>query len=559
MNSFLSSLKLQLLLILVTIQVQAQALQTSTTQLVFGATFETQTDSLPLVLINPSLETIQVSAVFMAPVYGEMPFSCQDTSVLLPSSDSITLWIRFRPRHNILNNAELILRTCTQGNCYTGFNRIDLRGQGRYSLSYYNSTENLSEQPLKNALKTRISSPYTSQSYNAARDFMFMTLDNKAVNGQGALVNTLTCVYTGRTITGYSSRTQAQNSPYNFNTEHTWPQSLFNENLPMRSDLFHLFPTDIAANGSRANYAFGNPTTPYQSVSINAPSILGSNNLYQPRTAQRAGTARAMMYFILRYQNYSNFFTSQESILRDWHTQFPPDSIERKRCQDISTFQSNRNPFIDYPQFIERIASLSAVTSTASAQYQIQTPGNIHFAKVYPDSVYEVFYPIVNTGNVAINLSNFQLSHPNLSFFAGGSSVNLDPGDAHEVGIRYSVSTSPIFSQELFSFTRTGSASPTNVVIQASAALGFKEDLRTPSITLFPNPTHGLIYLKTNQNITSTTYRIIDLQGRIKFEEDLNKHLDEAELNISHLPPGLYFIEISKENYLIFRSRIYRY
>ena len=42
-----------------------------------------------------------------------------------------------------------------------------------------------------------------------------------------------------------------------FNTEHTFPQSFFSQNLPMRSDLFHIFPTLATANSERANFPFG--------------------------------------------------------------------------------------------------------------------------------------------------------------------------------------------------------------------------------------------------------------------------------------------------------------
>jgi hypothetical protein len=53
------------------------------------------------------------------------------------------------------------------------------------------------------------------------------------------------------------------------------------------------------------------------------------------------------------------FFAPQESILRNWCQQFPPDSIDKKRNNDIFSYQKNRNPFIDHPEFLERIYSLA--------------------------------------------------------------------------------------------------------------------------------------------------------------------------------------------------------
>lgn len=39
-----------------------------------------------------------------------------------------------------------------------------------------------------------------------------------------------------------------------FNREHSIPQSWFNKKSPMRSDLFHVYPTDGYVNNKRSNY-----------------------------------------------------------------------------------------------------------------------------------------------------------------------------------------------------------------------------------------------------------------------------------------------------------------
>ena len=63
------------------------------------------------------------------------------------------------------------------------------------------------------------------------------------------------------------------------------------------------------------------------------------------------------MYFVIRYQDYSSHFAGSETVLRQWHNAFPVDAIDRKRNNDIYAAQNNRNPFIDYPQFEERITN----------------------------------------------------------------------------------------------------------------------------------------------------------------------------------------------------------
>jgi endonuclease I len=44
------------------------------------------------------------------------------------------------------------------------------------------------------------------------------------------------------------------------------------------------------------------------------------------------------------------------STLKDWHEEDPVDDFERHRNEVIYTdYQSNRNPFIDHPEYVEQI------------------------------------------------------------------------------------------------------------------------------------------------------------------------------------------------------------
>ncbi|HYE77662.1 MAG TPA: endonuclease, partial [bacterium] len=316
----------------------AQTLTVSGPQISFGTTTELAPVARTLTVSNPTASPITVTDAHLFGTYGQPAFGVTPATFTVAPGGSQTITVTFAPLHNIAHNSELVLVTDRLGAV-----RVDLLGQGHYSRSYYNNTENLSEQALLDALKQITTAGHNALGYNTGRDRMFMTIDNKRVNGQGASVNTLECIYTGRQITGYTSRSAAQNQ--GFNTEHTWPQSLFSSANPMQSDLHHLFPTDDAANNSRSNNPFGIATQPYRNDNINAPSHLGNNNRYEPRDPQKGRTARAMLYFVTRYQNYSGYFNSQQSILRQWHHQFPVTQVDRRRNDDVLTAQGNRNPF----------------------------------------------------------------------------------------------------------------------------------------------------------------------------------------------------------------------
>ena len=252
---------------------QAQTLQANKTQLAFGNATEIAPATQQITISNPLNYAVNVKNIRFFTVYGEPAFSVPNTfPINIPAGGSQTLTVTFSPLHNIGHNSEMVIETDSHG----GNLAIDLTGQGKYSKPYYNNSENKSEEQLKLALKGIISSPYTSFGYNTARDKMYMEVDNWKVNGRGATVNTLECIYTGRVASGYTDRTHLFNT-FNINAEHTFPQGKFNEAEPMRSDIHHLFPSDEAANGSRSNYPFGVATTPYVNDNINTPSHLGSN------------------------------------------------------------------------------------------------------------------------------------------------------------------------------------------------------------------------------------------------------------------------------------------
>ncbi|MFN5704299.1 MAG: endonuclease I family protein, partial [bacterium] len=331
----------------------------SKNSIAFNATNELSIDSVTFYVKNNSTDAIKIDSLVFFKTYSSYAFSSKFNRVTINAKDSAAVKIYFHPKHNILHNSELLI--ITEPSAYSI--SIDITGQGKYSKTYYNQTENKTEDALKAALKTTITAGYVSLGYNSARDKMFMEFDNQKINGQGASVNTLECVYTGRKAVGYTDRTDAQNSA-NFNTEHTFPQGFFNQDEPMRSDLYHLFPTDANANNSRGNFPFGIASTPYQNDATNFPSHLGSNNLYEPRDVHKGNVARAMMYFVIRYSDYANHFAPQENILRAWHNQYTPSEIEKKRNDAIAILQKNRNPFIDYPQFNERITKIIGTSNT---------------------------------------------------------------------------------------------------------------------------------------------------------------------------------------------------
>lgn len=161
-----------------------------------------------------------------------------------------------------------------------------------------------------------------------------------------------------------------------WNREHLWPRSRGNVEQagPDDSDLFHVVPTDVDVNEERGNRIFDWSATGDPSYRIPAhplaPQVSADSNSWQPAPAERGDIARAMFYMAVRYNGSEPATTDLELVayppsgpqmgnlnaLLQWHFEDPPDEAERARNDRIyTTYQGNRNPFIDDPDFATRI------------------------------------------------------------------------------------------------------------------------------------------------------------------------------------------------------------
>lgn len=147
------------------------------------------------------------------------------------------------------------------------------------------------------------------------------------------------------------------------NTEHTWPQSKGSRREPFRGDLHHLFPTDSRANSMRGNHPFGEvdgravsaSCTVSQTGMIIDPETGRTTGRrgYQPPLEHRGNVARALFYAAGFYDK--NISLMEEYYLKKWHTEDPVDAEEVERNDKIEEAQGNRNPYIDFPELVDRI------------------------------------------------------------------------------------------------------------------------------------------------------------------------------------------------------------
>jgi len=406
---------------LLTSKAIAQSILVSPASLNFGIKNELNNDSLSVQISNTGSTEANLKLSIPFRIYGTKPFSIRDSILNLPAGQSKTIWVKCRIKHNTPNPAALIIQSPWQES--GGDHYVELKCQGRYSSTYYNASENLEQEALKQSLKSTIGANYNGFSYDVARDKMYGSIDN--------INDSVTCIYTGRKA---RFNTRAGAASNNFNCEHTFPQSLFNQDLPMRSDLHHLFSTDDAANNSRGNLPFGIAIPPLVAVSTNAPSKNGGG-FYEPRLEQKGATARAMLYFVTRYEDYANYFAPQQAILLKWHRDYPPSQLEKARNQSIFSQQANRNPFVDYPQLADRIQTFTA-PSQALPEKKLMVSDSVLYTTESGNSIPENLQLVVwNEGNQAVQLQNIRFLR-NYFILNGNSNPVLAANSA--ISLRFS-------------------------------------------------------------------------------------------------------------------------
>ncbi|MCM1034173.1 MAG: endonuclease [Paludibacter sp.] len=187
---------------------------------------------------------------------------------------------------------------------------------------------------------------------------------------------------------GYSFR-GVWDSGKTWNREHTWPQSKgANSGIPMGHDMQSVRPTRTAVNSSRGNTAYGESNGYYDPNEI---AIQNSNYNSRNKGTYRGDCARVVLYdYIVYGQNdsYKNalyngnaqllsklgksgVFESAEILLK-WHMQDPPSLTEMVRNDGAQTYQGNRNPFIDYPEFAIMVLANEVTTYKVTSNQTMQ-------------------------------------------------------------------------------------------------------------------------------------------------------------------------------------------
>jgi endonuclease I len=186
----------------------------------------------------------------------------------------------------------------------------------------------------------------------------------------------------------------------NYNREHRWAKSYgFPDDSSSSwayTDIHHLIVANSGYNSARNNRYFdhcADSCTEYPTDLTNGigggsgvypgNSNWGKGDRWEVWGFRKGDVARALLYMDVRYEGGTNTFGAPEPdlvmtnnpaliqttgtnttgtaylgllcVLVEWHRADPPDEQERLRNALVQTFQNNRNPFVDHPEWADTL------------------------------------------------------------------------------------------------------------------------------------------------------------------------------------------------------------
>lgn len=258
----------------------------------------------------------------------------------------------------------------------------------------------------------------------------------------------------------------------NYDREHTWPNSYGfpNDgatNYPF-SDCHGLMLADGGYNSSRGNKPYracpsgciekptdvnggtGGGTGIYPGHSNWSSGVAGAAGAWETWDGRRGDVARALFYFDLRYEggahgvtgasepdlrltddealiaasntgaNESIAYMGMLSVLLQWHVEDPVDARELARNDVVYSFQGNRNPFVDHPEW--------AALAFGGAPALGGTPASINLASGGAQAL-SLNGGIGHAGNLYFLAGTTEGTVPGFDF--GGQHIPLNPFGAY--------------------------------------------------------------------------------------------------------------------------------
>jgi endonuclease I len=241
---------------------------------------------------------------------------------------------------------------------------------GQVPVGYYDSSKGLSGTSLKAALHSIVIRNHKRIPWESSAIESWSVLYKSDEDPQNP--GNVIMVYTGQSIKAHDSIGHHQ-----WEREHIWARSHgdFDDIQIPKCDLHNLKPVDGSFNGPAGKWYkdYDKGGIPFKKDGIETECFT-DNDSWEPREEDKGDIARILFYMDVRYEGGKEGLDLQLidevntvlktdsgkvgsygklSTLLEWNQLDPVDDFERNRNEVIYSYQKNRNPFIDHPEFAD--------------------------------------------------------------------------------------------------------------------------------------------------------------------------------------------------------------
>ena len=457
--------------------------------------------------------------------------------------------------------------TCTGGPLY---NNTSTNGNATTTATantgepagYYSNASGKSCDVLKTALKSITINGMTPRSYGDLWGQYIVTDIKPREVGSGSS-NVIWDVYSDK---------PSATDPYNFtpvtnqcgsysgegqcyNREHSFPQSWFTTGTSVGpgTDYHHIFPTDGKVNAVRSSYIYGEVAvatiTSLNGSKLGSSAIAGfSGPVFEPIDEYKGDLARAFLYMVTRYEDDMPTWGAQSSnatqaidankypsvdvpylrLMLKWHTQDPVSSKEITRNNGAYSFQKNRNPYVDHPEYANMVWN-SNCTGLSALPVQIVffggklTGGHVTLNWVAENEINFKYFEIERSVNGTSFTAIGQVTSANLHNYSYKDDVDALRGR------RVYYRLKKVDRDGKFSYTET-------------FTLHIPNNTR---FSVYPNPSTGAIQLQLSNTVAGkVSIQVTDALGRIVQQQTFNVNGSNIKLNTSALGNGTYLVKL---------------
>ncbi len=404
----------------------------SDTVVAFDSVLAGKTHFRTLYIENHSSNTIEIEEV----LFEETTFQTDLSASVLPAGDRKEFKVFIESAQN-LN--------------YSDFLRIESQDVHRpliikcsaiviYGNDYYAETQNKRGAGLKTALHNSIKT-HTELDYGTLWEALRDT-DEDPDNPENIIE-----IYTGWSFSKYENG----GDPGDWNREHVWAKSHgdFDNDPPAGTDLHHIRPSDVRTNADRGNLDFDNGGQFHDRAS----ECRFDGNSWEVRDAMKGDVARMMYYMTVRYEGGEGYdlelveqipsttsgepVFAKKSTLYQWHRSDTVDVVERRRNNRIDmNWQHNRNPFIDYPQLVDRLPDLVGGAAHVKRPDIVVTPIFIQMDTIGFEEQVSRKVAVMNTGDAKLHISDIYSTDPAFEISGQPATIAAESYDYFKVQFR---------------------------------------------------------------------------------------------------------------------------